>query len=98
MTLAEDSERADELAEDVVTNWGKMVADGRVGEFSAEFKAMFEKCRRYRDAKRVADMHRGLGMLSELEAAEEKSAREAFLEAHKNLGRTYPERKSKRGS
>ncbi|HXN73719.1 MAG TPA: hypothetical protein VN861_14330 [Candidatus Acidoferrales bacterium] len=98
MTLAEDSERADELAEDVVTNWGKMVADGRVGEFSAEFKAMFEKCRRYRDAKRVADMHRGLGMLSELEAAEEKSAREAFLEAHKNLGRTYPKRKTKRGS
>ena len=94
MTLAEDSERADELAEEIVTNWGKMVADGRIGEFSAEFKAMFEKCRRYRDAKRVADMHRGLGMLSELEAAEEKSAREAFLEAHGNLGRKNRKRRS----
>jgi hypothetical protein len=29
-----------------------------------EFKDLFEKCRRFRDARQVAVMHQGLGMLT----------------------------------
>ena len=90
MTIEENSERADELVEEVIKAWGQSMATGHATKLSAEFKAMFEKCRRYRDAKRVADMHRGLGMLSEAEAAEEKSARQAFLEAYGAFSRKYP--------
>ena len=87
MTLEENPERADELAEEIVMAWGKSVAAGQATQLSAEFKGLFEKCRRYRDAKRVADMHRGINMLSEQEAAEEKSSREAFLEGHAKFSR-----------
>jgi hypothetical protein len=90
MTIEENSERADELAEEVVIAWGQSVATGHAAKLSAEFKALFEKCRRYRDAKRVVDIHRGLGMLSEAEAAEEKSARQAFLEAYDAFPGKYP--------
>jgi len=90
MTIEQNSERADELVEEVVKSWGQSVATGQVAKLSAEFKAMFEKCRRYRDAKRVADLHRGLAMLSEAEAAEEKSARQAFLDAYDALSQKYP--------
>jgi hypothetical protein len=90
MTLEENSVRVDELAEEVVIAWGQSVAAGRAPKLSAEFKALFEKCRRYRDAKQVADMHRGLGMLSEGEAIEEKSARQEFLEAYSKFSQKYP--------
>jgi hypothetical protein len=90
MTLEQNSERADELVEEVVKAWGLSVATGQAAKLSAEFKAMFEKCRRYRDAKRVADLHRGLNMLSETEAAEEKSARQAFLDAYDAFSQTHP--------
>jgi hypothetical protein len=90
MTIEQNSERADELVEEVVKAWGQNVAAGQAAKLSAEFKAMFEKCRRYRDAKRVADLHRGLDMLSETEATEEKSARQAFLEAYDGFSRKYP--------
>jgi hypothetical protein len=90
MTIEQDSERADELVEEIVKAWGQSVATGQAVKLSAEFKAMFEKCRRYRDAKRVGDLHRGLAMLSEAEAAEEKSARQAFLDAYDALPQKYP--------
>jgi hypothetical protein len=90
MTLEQNSERADELVEEVVRSWGQSVATGQAPKLSAEFKTMFEKCRGYRDAKRVADLHRGLDMLSEAEAAEEKSARQAFLDAYDALSQKYP--------
>jgi hypothetical protein len=90
MTLEQNSERADELVEEAVKTWGQSVATGHATKLSAEFKAMFEKCRRYREAKRVADMHRGLDMLSEAEAAEEKSARQAFLEAYDTFSQKHP--------
>ena len=82
MTIEENSERADALAEEIIMAWGQSAAEGQTAKQSAKFKALFEKARRYRDAKQVADMHRGLSMLSETEATEEKSARRAFLEAH----------------
>jgi hypothetical protein len=90
MAIEENSERADELAEEVMMAWGQSVASGHAAKLSAEFKDLFEKCRRYRDAKQVAVMHHGLGMLSESEAEEEKSARHAFLEAHGKFSRKYP--------
>jgi hypothetical protein len=90
MTIEENSERADALAEEIMMAWGQSVAAGHAAKMSPEFKALFEKARRYRDAKQVADMHQGLGMLSETEAAEEKSARQAFLEAHRNFSQKYP--------
>jgi|HubBroStandDraft_6_1064221.scaffolds.fasta_scaffold343553_2 hypothetical protein len=90
MTLEENSERADALAEEIVMAWGQSVSAGHGAKMSAEFKALFEKARRYRDAKQVADMHRGLGMLSEKEAGEEKSARQAFMEAHSKFSQKYP--------
>jgi hypothetical protein len=90
MMLEENTERVDELAEEVVKAWGQSVAAGRAPKLPAEFKALYEKCRRYRDAKRVADMHRGLGMLSEAEAVEEKSARQEFLEAYGKFPQRYP--------
>jgi hypothetical protein len=90
MTLEQNSERADELVEEIVKAWGQSVATGQAVKLSAEFKAMFEKCRRYRDAKRVADLHRGLAMLSEAEAAEEKSARQAFLDAYDAFSQKHP--------
>jgi hypothetical protein len=90
MTLEQNSERADELVEEIVKSWGQSVATGQAANLPAEFKAMFEKCRRYRDAKRVGDLHRGLAMLSEAEAAEEKSARQAFLDAYDAFSQKYP--------
>jgi hypothetical protein len=90
MTLERDSVRADKLVEEIVIAWGQSVATGEATKLSAEFKAMFEKCRRYRDAKRVADLHRGLAMLSEAEAAEEKSTRQAFLDAYDAFSQKYP--------
>jgi hypothetical protein len=90
MTIEENSDRADELAEEVMKAWGQSVAAGHFAKLSAEFKDLFEKCRRFRDARQVAVMHQGLGMLSESEAAEEKSARQAFLEAHGKFSQRYP--------
>jgi hypothetical protein len=82
MTPKENPERMDELAEGIITVWGREVAEGRSAQMSAEYQALFAKCRRYRDAKQVADMHRGLGILSEIEAAEEKASRHEFADAY----------------
>jgi hypothetical protein len=82
MPVEEYLERADELAQEVVNAWGQNVAAGNACYLTAEFKALFDKTCLYRDAKMVADNRREFNMLTEREAAEEGSAREAFLEAY----------------
>lgn len=82
MALEDNPERMDELADEIITAWGRDVAEGKAAQMTPEYQALFAKCRRYRDAKQVADMHRGLGILSEIEAAEEKASRREFADAY----------------
>jgi hypothetical protein len=82
MTLGENFEHADALAQDVVNVWGANVTAGNGAYLSADFKSLFDKCCVYRDARKIADIRRKFNMLTEAEAAEENSAGRSFLEAH----------------
>jgi hypothetical protein len=81
--IEEYLERADDLAQEVVNAWGVNMRACNAALFTDEFKAVFDKVCRYRDAKEVADNHRRFDMLSERDAAEETTTRQAFAEAYK---------------
>jgi hypothetical protein len=82
VTHGENFEDVDGLAQDVVNVWGSNATAGNGAYLSADFKSLFDKCCLYRDARKLADNRRQFNMMTEAEAAEEKSARQSFLEAH----------------
>lgn len=84
-SIEEYLERADDLAQEVVNAWGVNMQAGNAALLTDEFKSVFDKACRYRDAKEVADNHREFSMLSERDAAEEMTTRQAFAEAYKIL-------------
>ena len=55
-SLAEDIERADHLAQEVVNEWG--ASGGDAAPLTADFRALFEKASRYRSAKEKIVNHR----------------------------------------
>jgi hypothetical protein len=90
MPAIEDEERrADESAQQVVDAWGVNVRAGNAALLTDDFKALFDKACRYRDAKSLAENHREFNMLTEREATEEKSMRHAFLEAYRAFHKKY---------
>jgi hypothetical protein len=89
-------EHADELAQEVVNAWGGNVSAGNAARLSPDFKALFEKTCRYRDAKQLADNHRQFNALSEKDAAEEIAARQEFAEAYRDFSDKYEPGGSKR--
>ncbi len=85
LPLEEYLRHVDELAQSVVNAWGVNVEAGHAADLTTEFKALLDRACRYQSFRRVADNHREFSMLTEQEAAEEKTAREAFAEAYKTF-------------
>jgi hypothetical protein len=77
-------ERSDELAQEVVNAWGTNMRAGNADFLTDDFKALFDKACRYRNAKSTADNRRQFGALNERDAAEEAIERQAFGEAYKS--------------
>jgi hypothetical protein len=92
MTLKQNFSHVDELAQEVVNAWGINVTAGNGAYLTADFRVVFDKCCAYRDAKKTADNHRKFNMLSEREAAEEESARQAFWETYGAYSEKYSKR------
>jgi len=78
-------EHADDLAQEVVNAWGINARVGNAASLTPEFGALVDKACRYRMLRQVADNHREFNVLTEQEAAEEKTACQAFVEAYKIL-------------
>ena len=76
---------ADKLAQDVINAWGLHTEAGNAKTFTPEFKALLEKTFAYRSAKSLADNHRAYNLLTEQEALEERTAREAFGTEYKRF-------------
>jgi hypothetical protein len=76
-------EHADELAQEVVNSWGANATAGNTASLSSDFMALFNKACLYRDARKIAQNRREFHILTESEAVEEISARQAFAEAYK---------------
>ena len=71
MNSLEDYLRAaDRLAQQVVNDWEANVRSGNTALLTLQFKALFAKARRYRDAKNLANNHRKHDVLEEREEAE----------------------------
>jgi hypothetical protein len=81
-TLEKYKENAPELAQAVVNTWAVVVSGGST-DFTKEFKDVFDKACRFRNAKSTADNRREFNMLTEQEAAQEREALRAFSEAYK---------------
>ncbi len=79
--IEEYLEHVDALAQDVVNAWGSNTQAGNA--LTGDFEALLDKACRYRTAKSVADNRREFDILSELDAAEERSTRQEFAEAYK---------------
>lgn len=78
-------EHADELAQQVVNVWGTYTTSGDGDKLTPQFKSLFDKACRYRDAKHTADNHRRFSLLTKDEEIEEKETTLAFAEAYKAL-------------
>jgi len=80
---------ADSFAQDVVIAWATNMLARNADAFSDDFKAVFDKACRYRDAKHLAEERHKRNVLSERDTDEEMSTMRAFAEAYK----TYWEKK-----
>jgi hypothetical protein len=76
--------RVDELAQKVENAWKVTMQAGNCPLLTEEFNDLFDKARRYRTIKMVADSHREFGVLSESFAAEELEMCRAFAQAYKD--------------
>ena len=76
---------ADQLAQDVVNAWGVNMNAGNGKYLSSGFRALFDKTCAYRDAKKVADNRREHNMLTDQEAAQERTTRKEFLDAYRTF-------------
>jgi hypothetical protein len=76
---------ADALAQDVVDIWEQAIHGGTSDALSMDFKALFEKCCIYRDARRIADNRRKVNLLSVEQAADEERTRKDFLDSHRRF-------------
>ena len=76
---------ADALAQDVVDAWEKAIQKGISDALSVDFKALFETCCIYRDARRVADNRRKFNLLSVEQASAEEGTRNDFLDSHRRF-------------
>lgn len=83
--IEEYLEHADELAQEIVNAWGVNMRAGNGAFFTDEFKVVFDKACRYRNAKNDADNHRQVNVSSEGDAAEETATRQGFAEAYKTF-------------
>ena len=81
--LEEYVQRADELAYEVVHAWVVNVKAGNSEYLTPEFKGVFDKAFEYRQAKKLADNHRQFGIVTEEEAAVERTLREVFAAAYR---------------
>ena len=96
----EASERADELAQEVVNTWAVFGSTGHAADLTADFKVLVDRACEYQSAKRNADNQRNtfrlvrdrtddpdsvLDALLEQTASQERAAREAFVKAHKDF-------------
>jgi hypothetical protein len=75
-------EHAPELAQVVVNTWAEIVQAGNT-DFTDEFKDVFDKACRFRNAKSTADNRREFKILTEQEATEESATLRAFAKAYK---------------
>jgi hypothetical protein len=73
---------ADALAQDVVDAWENAIQGGVSDALSLDFRALFETCCIYRDARRVADNRRKFNLLSVEQASAEEGTRNDFLDSH----------------
>lgn len=76
--------RVDVLAQKVVNAWEVTMQAGNCPLLTEEFNDLFDKARRYRTIKMVADSHREFGVLSESFAAEELETCRVFAQAYKD--------------
>jgi hypothetical protein len=74
---------ADALAQDVVDAWENAIQGGVSDALSVDFRALFETCCIYRDARRVADNRRKFNLLSVEQASAEEGTRNDFLDSHR---------------
>lgn len=76
---------ADALAQDVVDAWENAIQGGVSDALSVDFRALFETCCIYRDARRVADNRRKFNLLSVEQASAEEGTRNDFLDSHRRF-------------
>lgn len=69
---------ADALAQDVVDAWENAIQGGVSDALSLDFRALFETCCTYRDARRVADNRRKFNLLSIEQASAEEEPGTTF--------------------
>jgi hypothetical protein len=84
-TIEQYSEHADMLAQEVVNAWGVNMQAGNAAFLTDEFKDLFDKAWRYRDAKSNADNHRQFQTLSDRDESTEEASRKEFAEAYKTF-------------
>jgi hypothetical protein len=72
---------ADTLAQDVVDAWENAIQGGVSDALSVDLRALFETCRIYRDARRLADNRRKFNLLSVEQASAEEGTRNDFLDS-----------------
>jgi len=73
--------RADDLAQDVINAWGPVANAGHEASMTREFKTLFDKACRYREAKKTADNRREFNRPRAEEEAKEAETRLAFVQA-----------------
>ena len=83
--IEEYVKQSDWLAQDIVNTWGAFTMAGEGAALSAEFKEVFETTCEFRQAKRVADNWRSVGIPTELVDAEVETKRLLFAQAFKRL-------------
>lgn len=90
MPATEDERRSVHAwAQRIVDTWGQMVKSGNAAIMPDDFKALFDRACRYRDASTLAENHRKGNMLTEREAAEEKIARQEFTDVYRAYHEKY---------
>jgi len=78
------SERADELAKEVVNAWEVKEEGAKAAVLTDDFKDLFDKACQYRIAKTHADNRRQATEFNKMDALEEQATRQAFAEAYKS--------------
>ena len=82
-SFEEYSERADELAQDVVNAWEVNLRAGNGEPLMPQFEALVETACLYRTARKIANNYREHNVAREREEADERAARQAFAGAYK---------------
>jgi hypothetical protein len=77
-------EGVDILAREVVDTWADNLRVGTAHSLNDDFKVLFDRAFKYREATLIAESHRKLSILTAAEAVNEQTARERFVEIYKS--------------